>query len=107
MFLLFSAIHGKITITKICVKKKAKIRNRYNQVPHLTRATIWEKQKHKETSHTIEQRGQSFPSRRPQGCKEQTRPQNTVSKWAHILSMLVSDNYAKQNNNNDLEYDSK
>ena len=27
------------------VKKKAKIKNRYNQVPHLTRDTIWESDK--------------------------------------------------------------
>ena len=27
------------------VKKKAKIRNQYNQVPHLTRFTIWESDK--------------------------------------------------------------
>ena len=31
--------------------KKAKIRNRYNQVPHLTRDTIWESEKNKETTH--------------------------------------------------------
>ena len=27
------------------VKKKAKIRHQYNQVPHLTRSTIWESDK--------------------------------------------------------------
>ena len=30
---------------KIKVRKKAKIRNRYNQVPHLTQDTIWESDK--------------------------------------------------------------
>ena len=34
------------------VKKKAKIRNRYNQVPHLTRDTIWESDKNTRKHHT-------------------------------------------------------
>ena len=36
------------------VKKKAKIRNRYNQVPHLTRDTIWESDKNTRKHHTQE-----------------------------------------------------
>ena len=31
------------TVAYIEVRKKAKIRNRYNQIPHLTKDTIWEK----------------------------------------------------------------
>ena len=54
-------------------KKKAKIKNRYNQVPHLTQDTVWESdKKHKKNSHTREPRGQPFPNRWPLGCKEQT-----------------------------------
>ena len=34
--------------------KKAKIRNRYNQVPHLTRDTIWESGKNTRKHHTQE-----------------------------------------------------
>ena len=43
----------------IKVKKNAKIRNQYNQVPHIARDTIWESdKKYKETSHTRVPRGQ-------------------------------------------------
>ena len=41
---------------KVKVKSKANIRNRYNQVPHLTRDTILESDK--KTSQTREPRGQ-------------------------------------------------
>ena len=43
------------------VKRKAILRNRYNQVPHLTQDTIWESDKTQKTQHTREQRGQPFP----------------------------------------------
>ena len=36
------------------VKKKAKIRNQYNQLPHLTRNIIWENDKNTRTHHTQE-----------------------------------------------------
>ena len=37
----------------IKVRKKAKIRNQYNQIPHLTQDTIWESDKNtRKTSHT-------------------------------------------------------
>ena len=43
--------------------KKAKIRNRYNQVPHLTRDTIWESDKTSRKHHTQEnQEVSSFPA---------------------------------------------
>ena len=32
--------------TKVKVEKKANIRNRYNQVPHLTQETVWESDKY-------------------------------------------------------------
>ena len=43
--------------------KKAKIRNRYNQVPHLTRDTIWESDKNTRKYHTKESQEVSlFPA---------------------------------------------
>ena len=36
------------------LNKKAKIRNRYNQVPHLTRAIIWESDKTQAKHHRKE-----------------------------------------------------
>ena len=54
--------------------KKAKIRNQYNQTPHLTRNTISESDK----KHLAQENQEvsPFPSRGSQGCKEQTRPYN-------------------------------
>ena len=47
------------------VKKKVKVRNGYNQVPHPTRDTIWESDKNirKYKKQEREPRGQSFPSK--------------------------------------------
>ena len=45
------------------VKKVAKIRNRYNQVPHLTQDTTRESEKNTIKHHKREPRGQPFPSR--------------------------------------------
>ena len=36
------------------VRKKAKIRNGYNQVPHLTRDTIWKTDKNTRKQHTLD-----------------------------------------------------
>ena len=49
---------------KACiVRKKAKIRNRYNQVSHLTQDTIWESDKNTIKPHTEERRVVSpFPA---------------------------------------------
>ena len=54
------------------VRKEAKIRNQYNQVPYLTLYGKVTKNK-KTSNNTREPRGQPFPSRWPQGCKKQTR----------------------------------
>ena len=62
------------------VGKKAKIRNRYNQVPHLTQDTEWGVTKTQETSHTRKPRGQSFPNRWPQSCNKQT---SSIGKDKH------------------------
>ena len=45
------------------VRKMAKIRNRYNQVPHLTRDTTWESDKKHNKHNKGEPRGQPIPSR--------------------------------------------
>ena len=55
------------------VRKRAKIRNRYNKAPHLTKDTTWESDKHTIRHHKWETRGQPFPSRWPQGINKQTR----------------------------------
>ena len=43
------------------VSKKGNIRNRYNQLPHLTQDTKWESDK--KTPHTRKPRGKPFASR--------------------------------------------
>ena len=44
-------------------KEKAKIKNPYNQIPHLDTGHHMAKwRKHKKTSHTRDQRGQPFPA---------------------------------------------
>ena len=55
------------------VRKVAKIRNQYNQVPHLTQNTTYERDKNTIKHHKREPIGQPFPSRWPQGSNEQTR----------------------------------
>ena len=45
------------------VRKTAKIRNQYNQVPHLTKDTTWESDEITVRHHKQEPRGQPFPSR--------------------------------------------
>ena len=55
------------------VRKKTKIRNRYNQIPHLTRTSKGRRQIHKKTSYAREPIGLPFHSRWPKGCKGQTR----------------------------------
>ena len=44
------------------VRKVAKVRNRYNQVPHLTQDTTWESDKNTIKYHKQEPRGQPFPA---------------------------------------------
>ena len=54
---------AQILSTKIVkVRKAAKIRNQYNQVPHLTQYTTWESDKNTIKHHKQEPRGQPFPS---------------------------------------------
>ena len=45
-------IDNEVTQIRVKVRKAAKIRNRYNQVPHLTQDTTWESDKtHLNTTH--------------------------------------------------------
>ena len=44
------------------VRNAAKIRNRYNQAPHLTQDTTWENAKNTIKNHRQEPRGQPFPA---------------------------------------------
>ena len=56
----------KGNITNVVVKKvrkAAKIRNRYNQVPRLTQDTTWERDKNTIKHHKREPIGQPFPSK--------------------------------------------
>ena len=45
------------------VRKTAKIKNQYNQAPHLTQDTTWKSDKITIRHHKQEPRGQPFPSR--------------------------------------------
>ena len=54
-------------------RKVVKIRNQYNQVPHLTQDTTWESEKNTIKHHKREPRGHPLPSRLPQGSNEQTQ----------------------------------
>ena len=59
------------------VKKKAKVRNRYNQVPHLTRDTIWKSDINTRKHHTQERQEVSpFQAGNQKAAKEQTRQYN-------------------------------
>ena len=75
---------GKMAIHK--VRKVAKVRNRYNRVPHLTQDTTWESDKSTNKHHKRKPRGQPFPSRWPQDRNEQMRKhdKHKVSKGAKI-----------------------
>ena len=55
------------------VRKKKKIRNPYNQAPHLTQDTTWEGNLNTIKNYTQEPRGQPFPNRWPQGYSEQKK----------------------------------
>ena len=55
------------------VSKDAKIRNRYNQVPHLTQDTNGKVKKLTVRHHKRKPGSQPFPNRWPQGTYKQTR----------------------------------
>ena len=77
--ILYSECLKEMYLCDESFKENAKISNQYNQVPHLTRDTILER----ETSHTRELRGQSFPSRWSQGCNGQIRQYNKDKRETH------------------------
>ena len=59
---LFTGISNWKYARSIKVRKVAKIRNRYNQVPHLTQDTTWESDKNAIKHHKQEPRSQPFPA---------------------------------------------
>ena len=63
VFLSISAEYILHTKDIVKVRKKAKIRNQYNQLPHLTQDTTWENDKNTRKHHTKESQGVSpFPT---------------------------------------------
>ena len=64
--------YKSISLMNIRVGKGGKIRNRYNQVPHLTQDTNWKVTNSQLDTRKREPRGQPFPSRWPQGTYKQT-----------------------------------
>ena len=58
----------------------------YNQVPHLTQATTWERDKNTNKHNEQEPRGQPFPSRWPQGSNEQMRKHD---KHAILITQMI------------------
>ena len=62
--MLYGVEHGKSYIVSsrfIKVKRKAKIRKRYNQVPYLARDTIWESDKNTQSHHTNKSSQEASP----------------------------------------------
>ena len=53
---------SKLFVILIKIRKVAKIRNRYIQVPHLTQDSTWESDKNTNKHHKQEPRGQPFPT---------------------------------------------
>ena len=62
------------------VRKRAKIRNWYNKVPHLTQDTTWASDKHTIRHHKWEPISQPIPSRWQQGINKQTRESITNTR---------------------------
>ena len=67
---LHNTFDGNIAIGKL--RKWAKIKNRYNQAPHLTQNTNGKVTTSQLDIKKREPRGQPFPSRWPQGINKQT-----------------------------------
>ena len=74
LFMFLNSYHNNNCGSK--ERKMAKIRNQYNQVPHLTQDITWESDKITIRHHKQKPRGQPFPSRKPQGSNEQTPKYN-------------------------------
>ena len=73
------------------VSKEAKIRNQYNQVPHLIHDTTQESDKPQYNITHKKAKSQPFPSRWPQGCTEQTRKHDKhVKKWTKMIRFGIS-----------------
>ena len=80
------------------VRKAANIKNRYNQVSHLSLATIWESGKNTSKHHKQEPRGQPFPSRScfclkysemfPYKCNALCVSCHNITKYVSHLSLI-------------------
>ena len=69
------------------VRKNAKIRNLYNQVPHLTQDTTWESDKNTRKHHTQESQGvSSFPAG---GNKAAMNRQECLTDTLHVYTQMV------------------
>ena len=67
------------------VRKKAEIRTRYNQVPHLTQDTTWESNKNtKKKHHQQEQRGQPFPASDHKAAMNRRKSMRNIRHKKHI-----------------------
>ena len=68
------------SVVKLKVRKTAKIRKRYNQVPHLTQDTTWESNKKYNKHHQQEPRGQPFPSKHKAAMNRRESIRNKIQK---------------------------
>ena len=74
-----------ISIILYTVKNKAKIKNRYNQVPHLTQDTAWESDKNTRKHHIQEsQEVSSFPTSDNKDARHDSIAKTNTSKTTQI-----------------------
>ena len=72
----------------IKVRKKAKVRNRYNQVPHLTQDTIWESHKNTRKHHIQESQEVSpFPAGDHKAARNR-QDRMTLTKVKHETQII-------------------
>ena len=96
-----------ILIISIKERKRAKVRNRYNEVPHLTQDTILESDKTLDTSYTRVARGQHFFQQVTTRLQEKTRStkQNNkkdLQKEASLETVSKKVSGGRQKENSDI-----
>ena len=62
LIIKYRGVRDYVKCIYVNVRKVAKLKNPYNQVPHLTQDTKWESDKIAIRHHKQEHRGQPFPS---------------------------------------------
>ena len=77
--------------TEFKVRKAAKIRNRYNQVPHLTQDTTWESDKNTIKHHKQEPRGLKLSIRQNVSCLVSDFDQPIYPEIEHTCTTLSVD----------------